>query len=728
MSLTRRRMPWVGLLAALAVFATAPAVSAQGTDRGLYVAVPHPLTSEGYTRIKNSVDAARAKGADRPAWVVFDFTPNGKDAHNPTDTSQAGDLAQYIAGLTDVKTVAFLTRKAHGHTPLPILACQDIVMGKDASLGEVVGPADPPLAPRQAKDYKDILEAKRPTQMAAVRKMYDPKVRLARGKKGNGDVLIDLNNKAEREGVVNPQPVAGFAEDGIALYKPTAAQDLGLCRGVRDTRTELADLLGIAPSSLRDDPLNGRPPEAFRYTLSGAIDNGVKESLKRTLRGVVDRKGNIVFLQLECAGGDLEAARELAEELIKFQKPEQGEGLKIVAFVPNSAPDTAAIVALGCTEIVLSRRTDAKAGDDAPPQADIGDFSNALTTNPQAAGVLAGSLRKLAEEQGYPPLLAEAMVRKDVAVVFARSKVDQRKTKLLTQEEYDAAKGEWVTPEVVKPKGELLKLTADKAERFGLAKTTATRDLDELMAKYGVEASRVKDATPAWLDRLAAFFRDPTVTVLLFVLGIAGMILEMKLPGAVVFGVVSALAFICIFWAHTQFSGQLAVLAGLLFLLGLVLVLLEVFVIPGVGAPLIFGIILMVGSVALITVERIPDTGAEWMKLGGRMTQYLFAMVGGFVLALVAARYLPSLPIANKMFLPPADADPQADAVLLPGAAQAAALLGAVGVTSTVLRPAGTVQFGDAFVDVVTDGGYVPAGTKVQVIEVEGTRIVVKAV
>ena len=73
---------------------------------------------------------------------------------------------------------------------------------------------------------------------------------------------------------------------------------------------------------------------------------------------------------------------------------------------------------------------------------------------------------------------------------------------------------------------------------------------------------------------------------------------------------------------------------------------------------------------------------------------------------------------------PGADAEPSA----LPGAAQAAGLLGAVGTAVTVLRPAGTVRFGDQYVDVVTEGGYIPAGARVQVIEVEGTRIVVKEV
>ncbi len=722
---------WTPLLGVCLFAAAAPAQPPKpadgGSDRGLYVPVPHPLTSDALTRIKNLVDAERGKGGDRPAWVVFDFTPNGKDAHN-ADAALAIDLGNHIVTrLNDVKTVAYATRKVHGHTVLPFLACRDIVMGREASVGEVVGPGEaaPPGWVQEA--YVSLLKQVRPTQLAAVRKTFDPRVRVGSGKKAGGEWLVNLADPEDKKSVENPKEVEGVSAEGVGLYKPDVAVRLGLCRGVRDTRTELADLLGIAPSSLRDDPLNGRPPEAFRYTLTGAIDQGVKESVRRALAGVVSRKGNLVFLQLECAGGDLEAARELAEELIKFQKPESGDGLKIVAFVPNSAPDTAAIIALGCTEIVLSRRTDAKAGDDAPPQADIGDFTNALTAAPQAAAGLATSLRELAEKQGYPPLLAEGMVRKEMSILFVRSTVDQRKTRLMTREEYDAAKGAWVSLTVVKKKGEFLKLTADQAETIGLAKTTAGRDLAELAAKYGVEPGRVKDATPAWLDRFATFLRNPSVTVLLFVLGVVGLILELKVPGAMIPGIISALAFICIFWAHTQFSGQIAVLAGLLFLLGLILILLEVFVIPGVGVPLVFGILLIVGSVALVTVDRVPDSGDEWIKFGGKMAQYMFALIAGFFLALVVARYLPSLPIANRMFLPPVD-DGTDGTGLLPGAAKAAALLGATGVTTTVLRPAGTVLFGDEFVDVVTEGGYVEAGTRVQVIEVEGTRLVVKAV
>ena len=50
------------------------------------------------------------------------------------------------------------------------------------------------------------------------------------------------------------------------------------------------------------------------------------------------------------------------------------------------------------------------------------------------------------------------------------------------------------------------------------------------------------------------------------------------------------------------------------------------------------------------------------------------------------------------------------------------------GTTVTVLRPAGSVLFDELLIDVVSDGGYIPAGVRVQVVLVEGTRIVVKAV
>jgi membrane-bound ClpP family serine protease len=221
---------------------------------------------------------------------------------------------------------------------------------------------------------------------------------------------------------------------------------------------------------------------------------------------------------------------------------------------------------------------------------------------------------------------------------------------------------------------------------------------------------------------------------LLVVIGFIGLILELKVPGTAVPGIASALCFILVFWAHTQFSGQVAVLAGLLFLLGFVLLLMEVFVIPGFGVCGITGILLMLISLALVTFGStygsMPQTGEEWLAFGARMAQYFLAVIAATFGAFILARYLPQIPGANRLMLvPPTEkVGSEVEEPALPGAAYAASLLGAVGTAVTVLRPAGTVLFGDRYVDVVTEGVYVPAGARVQVIEVEGTRIVVKEV
>jgi len=729
----------------LLVWFAAFAGSASGADNavgdaGLYVAVPNPITTEAVTRIKNRVDAARTKGDQRPSQVVFDFNPADKDVANPNHAACA-ELAEYIAGLNDVGTIAYVHKRTTGHTVLAVLACKQLAMTKDAALGEVVGPDDAPLSPRVAKDYNEIVGPLHKPHLAIIQKMFDKSVRLGEGKNEPGGVwFVDLLKPAadyEKIGVQIPDKKKILAAEGqTKAFTADELRKYELCNQIVADRAGLAASYNIASGSLRDDPLGGRPPVAFRYTLTGQVDRGTADSLTRVVRDIVRQKGNVLFLQLDCAGGDPQAARDLADELIKFQNPENGQdGILIVAWIPNKAPDTAAIVALGCTEIVMSKRKESKTAEDNPAtEAEFGEFEGYIGKNPDFNIELWSiALRPLAERKGVPAILLEGMIRKELSIVRAISRVNKNKIELMSEEDLRdrQAKGEdWQHAGVVKQKGKLLKLSATEAKNLGIAQATLDgTDTAELYTKYGIEPGKVQDATPAWLDRFSSFLRMPIVTVLLVVIGFTGLILELKVPGTTVPGIVAALCFILVFWAHTRFSGQIVVLAGLLFLMGLVLILIEVFVFPGFGAAGIVGIVLMLGSLALVTVDKIPETGDQWIGFGAKIGQYLFSLMGAFLLAFLAATYIRKIPILNRMTLPGvAEKDEESPLDNILGAAKAASLLGAIGVSATVLRPAGTVRIGEDFVDVVTEGGYIPAGTRVQVVEVEGTRIVVKEV
>jgi membrane-bound ClpP family serine protease len=99
--------------------------------------------------------------------------------------------------------------------------------------------------------------------------------------------------------------------------------------------------------------------------------------------------------------------------------------------------------------------------------------------------------------------------------------------------------------------------------------------------------------------------------------------------------------------------------------------------------------------------------------------------VAAIFAAYTVARYLPHIPYANKLVLTPPEETAEEEAAAL---AQPAGMLGAIGVAITTLRPAGKARFGDQFIDVVAEGYYVETGQRVQIIEIDGMRVVVKPV
>src|SRR5205085_1559222 len=194
----------------------------------------------------------------------------------------------------------------------------------------------------------------------------------------------------------------------------------------------------------------------------------------------------------------------------------------------------------------------------------------------------------------------------------------------------------------------------------------------------------VKEVGTDWLDELAAFLRHGWMAVLLVMVGIAGLIIELKVPGATLPGIIAALCFILYFWAHSQLSGQITALALLLFVLGLVLIGLEVFVIPGFGVTGISGVLFMVIGLALVTLDKKPETTHEWLAFGKTLSTLGLGLLGAVGGALLAASYLPHIPYANRLVLkPPSDDDglegTDDDADTRAHSFATAALLGAIG-------------------------------------------------
>ncbi len=330
---------------------------------------------------------------------------------------------------------------------------------------------------------------------------------------------------------------------------------------------------------------------------------------------------------------------------------------------------------------------------------------------------------------GQSKLIVDGLFDKNLVIIRA---VNDKTSDHALMDEADL-KGpgnkDWRREGVVKEKGVRLKLTASKAKDLKIAKTIDNKDISEVYALYGVDAKDVRSSEPSWLDDFAAFLRQTHVSILLVVIGIAGLVLELKAPGLIVPGVIAAICFVLFFWAQTQLGGQLIYLAIMLFLLGIALLGIEIFLLPGFGVAGVSGILLVLAGLVLAGLDKAPESTEDWVALIGKMLRYGLTMAGAVVLAFILSRYLPKIPYANRLMLvPPEDKQEGDESSPLPGVDIAVSMLGQVGTATSMLRPAGMAKFGDRYVDVVTEGDFIPPGTPIQVVEVEGTRVVVKRI
>jgi membrane-bound serine protease (ClpP class) len=705
-------------------------------EQSRFITVGNPITSTEFALVQRLTEEARRRyqeaaqkeGQARRLKIVYDFNPDNQPSSS-TLFGPCQDLAAYLRSLPDVFTIAFVHRDVSRHTVLPVLACQEIVMapGDNVRLGNVAAD-DSEALPRDPESfynhfrvryYRELAE-QRGRSPAVVLKMLDKSLEVVEGKRADGSTCFVNPRWAKEQGATSVSKEVIVPAGSPGFYPAAQAKRLGLCTITLDSRSDIKGWFEMPDSSLRQDPLEGRAPKAFRVVIGGQFNHQMEEAVRHRLRRSIGQGANFLILQLECGGGDPALARKVADFILELKDNSGQQPVMTVAYVTAQAGDYALFPALACNDIVMEKN------------AKLGDFER-LLAEPEGKGatapnpkLLGESLANLAVKRDYPPLLVRGMVERDLVVDFVQSKKNPAERRFVDEEHFQPEQWQKIGG-TVKAKGALLVLDATQAKKYGLSRYTVD-NLAQLYPQYALEESQVRVVGPDWFEEFAGFLRQRVVAAILVMLGITCLILELKVPGVGLPGIISALCFVLFFWAHAQLA--FTWLAVLLFLMGLVLIALEIFVFPGVAVLGVSGVLLVIGGLGLATMERWPQTESEWVSTIGSLGRFGLAFIGAVLAAIAAARYLPSIPYANRLVLvPPTELaaatgeDPSAAEV-----SPYAGLLGAIGVAATTLRPSGMVRFGDEYVDVVAEGSYVEPGTRVQVIEIEGNRVVVKEV
>lgn len=705
---------------------------------GQFLTLPATIDDVALGRVNRVALALQARALEekRRGILVLEITPGSSPFH------QVRGLAKFlISDIPQLRTVAWIPRTVTGNHAVLALACREIAMAPEAELGDIsLGKA---LDPDEQAFVVNLANKRHNPFIneALVLGLLDRQrellwVQLEKGEAG----------KAERESrVVLRQGLEDLQRSGVQLPEVLTIKEAGTpgvfsgerCRRYRilathvvAERADVAQSFQLPPESMRENAVTGEPPRAVIIRIEGPIEPQLEHFVVRQIGRAVSAGKNLLIFEIDSPGGYLGPSETLAMTIAELKKRK----VHAVAWIPREAYSGAAIIALGCDEIYL--KPEAMFGDAEPIELKPGGGFDKVPE--KLVSELANKLEFLAALKGRPPALAGAMADKELRV-FQVTDRQTSKVWYMSEAEIQASNDQWIKGAPV-PECEgnrLLTVTGKRAHDLHLAEPPAT-DFDDLKSRLGIPPTeQVSISEQTWVDSLIFTLNHPAVTGLLLFLGFLCIYFEAHFPLGI-FGITAVLCFVVFFWSRFL-GGTAGWLEVLLFLVGAGCLALEVFVLPGFGVFGITGILLCLLSLIMaMQTTIIPLTSGDMGGLAGSVGTIFGAILGVLVMAAVVGKYLPSIPFLNQMVLTPPGFNPdELGPRLRPELAGESrnsalerdrALIGRTGRSVTMLRPAGRAQIGDDYVDVVSEGAFIPAGRPIEVVDVAGIRVVVREV
>ncbi|MDR0404009.1 MAG: nodulation protein NfeD [Treponema sp.] len=488
----------------------------------------------------------------------------------------------------------------------------------------------------------------------------------------------------------------------------------------------------IAPA---EPALSGVPADtakAWIIPIQGDIAPSLVTFVRREARKAAAGGAGYIIFEIDTFGGRVDSALQITSFIMSIKDA------RTVAWVRNSENSmgvswsAGALIALSCADIYMAPGTSMGA---AAPVA-LGVDGTTEATGEKTVAAVRSQIAALAERNGHPTGIALAMVDYDVELWEVKV---EGVTKALSGAELERLEGERAQtglPEeleriaVISPAGKLLSLTAGEAYRYGLARGLV-EDRDALLDVLGAGLT-VEESVPSAADGLIALLVSGPVQAVLILIGLVMVFMEIQSPGFGIPGTVAIIAFLLVF-GSSALLGRVGSLELILFILGLGLLAIEIFVLPGFGVAGISGLVLIAFSLIFSMQDFIiPRFEWEWDLMGRNAMVVVLALIAAVTGIAVIALLGPKTKMFDKIMLKTQinetasegggwknDGGVEADYNALPGK---------TGKALTVLRPIGKAVVDGETYQVEADGSFIEAGVEIKITRIKGNTIVVRSV
>ena len=416
--------------------------------------------------------------------------------------------------------------------------------------------------------------------------------------------------------------------------------------------------------------------KSYHIIIEGEINLGLPNYLSRIVKEANSQQAGAIILEINTPGGRVDAALQIRDAIFDAEIP-------IIAFVNHEAASAGALISLACDSIYMS------------PGSSIGAVTPVDMQGKKASekmvSYLRSVMRSIAQRNNRPVDVVESMVDEDIEI-----------------------------PGVIE-KGKLLTLTAEEAVKLNIA-DGVVNDLSELMSRLKLNETLLIRTRISWSEKLVYFLTNPIISSLLLTIGIFGLIFEVRTPGWGIGGTIALTALALFFGSH-----YLADLAQwteiLIFVIGIVLLFLEAFIIPGFGVAGILGILCVLASFVLSLLPHLGRKVIEAEDFLNAITLVGLSFIFAFVIVIPVIKFMPKTKTFRKLILETSETQQEGFRSTPEIYEQ---FLGTEGTALSMLRPSGIGLFKGQRLNVVAEGEFIEMNEKIKIIKVEGYKIVVR--
>lgn len=425
-----------------------------------------------------------------------------------------------------------------------------------------------------------------------------------------------------------------------------------------------------------NDSITLRQKLIYIFDIDEEIAPPVTRRMAKSWSDAIEKKADLILIHMNTYGGLVVDADTIRTRILNSPIP-------VVVFIDNNAASAGALISIACNRIYMRKSANIGAATV------VNQSAEAMPDKYQS--YMRATMRATAEARGRDPRIAEAMVDQDIFI------------------------------ENVSDSGKVLTFTATEALKNGYC-DGIFENMDDVIKDYGISNYKTEEMNITAVDKIIDFLISPLIHGLLIMIIIGGIYFELQSPG-IGFPSAAALIAAVLYFMPLYIEGFAANWEILVFIVGIGLLMVEIFVIPGFGIAGISGILLIIIGLMFSMLNNV-NFDFSTVPFNEIATSFL-TVVLAILLSLVMIYFIAKTVFGTSEFSLALQTTQQHDEGFIATTFDMNKMIGKEGIASTILRPAGKVEIDDDLYDAVAKNSYIEKGTKIKVIKSVNTQLIV---